>query len=293
MSANFPVLQLNQKKKEIVRVYDLASTGYDLAPLKFFRVAAFHLVQFLGVRAGQTILDVGTGTGEAAIIAAKGCQPGGQVTGIDLSPEMLKVASEKIKVAGISNLDLQVGDGETPDFPDNTFDIVLSNAGLFFLSDMLTGLKEWQRISKPGGQVGISAFGLPAFQPLSDLFVKRLRIYGVTFPVPVRPFSWQRLAEPEEYRTLLQLAGYQDLEVKMEQLGYYLSNSEEWWQIIWNSGFRGPISKLSPPNLEQFRIEHLAEVSALSGLKGIWLDVPVIFARGHKPKLEPDRKTAW
>src|SRR5689334_22338566 len=133
-----------QRKKEITRIYNLAAPGYDLPPLKFFPLSAACLVDFLQVRPGQTILDVATGTGVAAIIAAIGCQPGGRVIGIDLAGEMLKAAAIKINKAGISNLDFQVGDGEKLNFSDNTFDIVLSNAGLFFMADMLAGLQEWK-----------------------------------------------------------------------------------------------------------------------------------------------------
>lgn len=283
MTDNFQLLQLIQKKKEITAVYNLASTGYDLPPLRFFSLSATRLVQFLEVRPGQLILDVGTGTGAAAMSAAERCQPGGRVIGVDLAQEMLRVASIKIEAAGISNLYLQLGDGESLDFPDNTFDIVLSNASLFFLPDMVTGLKEWQRVCKPGGQVAFSGFGQSAFQPLSDLFEKRIRSYGVSFAVSQRPFSWQRLTEPEEYLTLLQRAGYQAVAVQVEQLGYYLNNAEEWWQIIWNSGFRGPISRLTSLQLEQFKTEHLAEIAALCDSKGIWLEMPVIFAQGRKP----------
>jgi ubiquinone/menaquinone biosynthesis C-methylase UbiE len=281
MTDNLELLQLIQKKKEITALYNLASAGYDLPSLKFFSLSATRLVQLLEVKPGQLILDVGTGTGVAAIRTAECCQPGGRVIGVDLAQEMLRFASIKVEAAEISNLYLQLGDGENLDFPDNTFDKVFSNASLFFLSDMLAGLKEWKRVCKPCGQIAFSGFGQSAFQPLSDLFEKRIRSYGITFAVPERPFSWQRLTEPEEYWTLLHRAGYQAVEVQVGQLGYYLSQAEEWWQIIWNSGFRGPVSRLSGPELEQFKIEHLAEVGALCEAKGIWLDVPVIFAQGR------------
>src|SRR5689334_17271519 len=99
-----------QRKKEIAGIYNLAAPGYDLPPLKFFSLTAACLVDSLQVRPGQTILDVATGTGVAAFIAARNCQPGGRVIGIDLAEEMLKVAAIKVNKAGISNLDLQIGD---------------------------------------------------------------------------------------------------------------------------------------------------------------------------------------
>jgi hypothetical protein len=53
--------------------------------------------------------------------------------------------------------------------------------------------------------------------------------------------------------------------------------------VVWNSGFRGPVSQLAPEKLEQFKAEHLAEVEKLMTSKGIWLDISAIFAIGHKP----------
>jgi hypothetical protein len=68
-----------------------------------------------------------------------------------------------------------------------------------------------------------------------------------------------------------------------EQLGYQLKDANEWWDVVWNSGFRGPVSQLAPEPLEQFKQEHLAEVSKQATSKGIWLDISSIFSVGHKP----------
>ena len=147
---------------------------------------------------------------------------------------------------------------------------------------MLAGLKKWNQVCKTGGRVALSGFGLNAFQPLSDFFETLIRGYGVTFPVPHHPFSWQRLTEPDQYLELLVQAGYQEIQVYSKQLGYYLNGVDEWWQIIWNSGFRGPVSRLSPGQLDRFKAEHLAQVATLADTQGIWLDLPVIFATGRK-----------
>jgi hypothetical protein len=59
-------------------------------------------------------------------------------------------------------------------------------------------------------------------------------------------------------------AGLENIEVFSEQLGYQLKDANEWWDVVWNSGFRGPVSQLSPEQLEQFKQEHLAEVDKLA-----------------------------
>jgi len=84
---------------------------------------------------------------------------------------------------------------------------------------------------RKGGCVGFSAFGVSAFQPISDLFEARIRAYGVTFPLPKHPFSWQRLTSLEQCGNLLADAGLEQIEVREEQLGYYLRDTAEWWRL--------------------------------------------------------------
>jgi hypothetical protein len=62
---------------------------------------------------------------------------------------------------------------------------------------MTNGIKEWKRVAKDGGSVGLSAFGKTAFQPQSDLFEDRIRQFGPVIPDRKRPFGWQRLVEPK------------------------------------------------------------------------------------------------
>ncbi len=82
---------------------------------------------------------------------------------------------------------------------------------------------------------------------------------------------------------LLEGAGLRDIHVTTEQLGYHFATAGEWWEFAWGSGFRGPVSQLSPADLERFKAEHLSEVSALTTDRGIWFDVAAIFATGRVP----------
>jgi len=144
---------------------------------------------------------------------------------------------------------------------------------------MLAALREWHRVLKPGGQVGFSGFGPTFLQPLRDLWEARLRQYGVSLPTPS---PGQRLAEPETCRRLLHEAGFVQLEVQSEQLGYYFRTVEEYWEESWAGQRRMAVLQLAPAQREQFKAEHLAEVGALATAQGIWRDVAVNFARGWK-----------
>ncbi len=67
------------------------------------------------------------------------------------------------------------------------------------------------------------------------------------------------------------------------QVGYYLAGFDEWWDILWFSGFRGMLNQLSAPELEQFRQAHRIEIEQYVTDKGIWLNVEILISVGHQP----------
>jgi ubiquinone/menaquinone biosynthesis C-methylase UbiE len=274
--------KLNEHKQKVASVYNLASSGYDKSALRFFPLVAERLVELALLREGDNVLDAGTGTGAAAFAAAQKVGGTGKVVGVDIGEQILERANQKLPSAESATITFSFGDMEHLEFSDRSFDAVLSASSLFFLPDMNAGLNEWQRVLKPNGTLAVSGYGESAFRPLSDLFAARIRSYGVQLANLARPFSWQRLTEPEQFLSLFSSAGLGNIQVFSEQLGYSLRDSAEWWDVIWNSGFRGPISQLTPEQLVQFKAEHLAEVERLRTSKGIWLDVASIFAIGHK-----------
>jgi len=275
-------LELSEHKQKVANVYNLASHGYDKPALRFFPLVAERLVELAQIREGQSVLDAGTGTGVAAFAAARKIGWLGKVIGVDIGDQILEQALQKPDAGIVTPISFLLGDMERLKFPDESFDVVLSASSLFFLPDMNSGLKEWKRVLTPGGCIAVSGYGESAFRPMSNLFEARIRSYGVKLAAPTRPFSWQRLTDPEQYLSLFRNVGFSHIEVFVEQLGYHLKNADEWWDVVWNSGFRGPVSQLTPEELEQFKAEHLAEVSKLATSKGIWLDIASIFAIGHK-----------
>jgi ubiquinone/menaquinone biosynthesis C-methylase UbiE len=266
-------------RQELLAAYRLVSSGYDTQ--RYVHVCAHRLVELSGLHNGAQVLDVATGTGWAALAAGRTIGPAGHVVGVDMSPGMLQEAQRKMVAADLANVELREGDAEHLDFADNSFDVVLCASALFFLPHMLEAVREWQRVLRPGGRVAFSVFGATLFQPMRTMFTDRIQTYGVSLP-PQRPS--QRLTTPAQCQDLLQEAGFRDLEVCTEQLGYYLGDANAYWDdtVRWNGGRRDLLSQLPPDKLEQFRAEHLADVSALATDQGIWVDNPCIFALGRK-----------
>jgi ubiquinone/menaquinone biosynthesis C-methylase UbiE len=113
-----------------------------------------RLVRRLGVAAGEDMLDVGCGTGNAAIPAA---QAGASVTGLDLTPAMLEAARARGKAAGVA-VEWTEGDAEDLPFGDQRFDVILSTFGCMFAPRHEVVADEIARVLRPGGQVGICAW---------------------------------------------------------------------------------------------------------------------------------------
>lgn len=270
----------SDRKQKVAASFNLASVGYDRQPISFLALTARRLVELAGVDSKEAILDVATGTGAAAIAISPRVGANGRVIGVDIAQDMLDVAQRNIKTANVTNIDLQVGDGENLNFSDNSFDKVICASGIFFFPDMLAGLRDWLRVIKPGGIVAFSSFGESAFNPMREMYANRIQNYGVVLPTS-RGFN--RLNTADKCIDLAQEAGFVDVDIRQEQLGYYLRDIDDWWDIVLHTGFRYSLMQIEPEKLEQFKTEHLAEVEKLATNEGIWLDVPVIFVLGRKP----------
>ena len=78
-------------------------------------------------------------------------------------------------------------------------------------------------------------------------------------------------------------AGFTDIEVRQAQLGYHLKDFNDWWEIVWNSGFRAMVEQLADDKRASFQQRHLARIGELAGEDGIWFDVDTLFTLGKVP----------
>src|SRR4051812_12293760 len=115
---------------------------------------AAHLVRHAGIKAGQRVLDVACGTGVVSVTAAR---KGAKVTGLDLTPELLAVARENSRSAGVE-IDWHEGDVENLPFDANTFDVVVSQFGHMFAPRPDVAVREMLRVLKPGGTIAFSTW---------------------------------------------------------------------------------------------------------------------------------------
>ncbi len=137
---------------------------------------AARLVKRAGVHAGQRVLDVACGTGVVSVTAAR---TGANVTGLDLTPELLERAKENAQIAEV-NIDWHEGDVEKLPFGDAAFDVVLSQYGHIFAPRPEVAIAEMLRVLKPGGTIAFSTWP-------PELFVGRMFALTASYLPPPPP----------------------------------------------------------------------------------------------------------
>jgi len=135
---------------------------------------AARLAKFAGVQSGQRVLDVACGTGVVAITAAR---IGANVTGLDLTPELLERARENSGVAEV-DVDWREGDVEALPFQDGAFDVVLSQFGHMFAPRPEVAIREMLRVLKPSGTIAFSTW------PPELLIGRSFTLVGSYMPPP-------------------------------------------------------------------------------------------------------------
>jgi SAM-dependent methyltransferase/TusA-related sulfurtransferase len=218
------------------------------------RVPAFVLESFAGVgypfaanviRAGDTVLDIGSGSGTDVLLAAQAVGPTGQVIGLDMTTAMLAKLDTSVDAAGASNVRLLEGNAEKIPLPDGSVDVVTSNGVLNLVPDKRAAFAEIHRVLRPGGRVQVADIALG--RPLTGDCLSNPKLWaecvvGATLE--------------DEYLALLETAGFDAVET-VGRLDYFSASTSAETRSIARSfnansivlrAVKPPASSLPPPS---------------------------------------------
>ena len=227
-----PFSEQGEKKQQVSEMFDRIAGRYDFMN----RILSAGIDVQWRIKAiktfkkdnPQTILDIATGTADMALRAARMLKPK-KIVGIDISPKMLEIGREKVQKEGLSQvIELHEGDGETINFPDNTFDAAMVAFGVRNFQNLEKGLNDIRRVLKPGARLVVLEFSKPRIPGVRHLY----NLYmGVIAPQMAKWFNQNKKAyqylnesakafpDRGQFTEILKKAGYADASFRPLTLG--------------------------------------------------------------------------
>ncbi len=244
-----------------------------------------RLVADARLHSGLRVLDLGSGTGYPALLAAQTVGANGNVVGIDLAEHMLGVAERKAKRLGLHNVTFKVSDVTILPFETASFDAVTSRFCLMFLPEIPKAAVEIARVLKPGSWVAVAVWSDPEKNPsisLSMTAVKQVIDLPPTDPMAPGIF---RLAKHGEFAGMLERAGLTDV-TDQEFLGEWsYGSTDEYYTSLME--IAAPIQNLMATLSETQRLEvkRLIIKAASQFQRGAHITFPIAvrMIAGRKP----------
>ena len=213
-----------------------------------------RMIELAEVQPGHRVLDIATGIGEPALLAASRVGPAGRVVATDISSRMLDIARERAMTFGLSNVEFVEADAERLEFPDGSFDAVLWRWGITDLPDPLDTLLAIRRMLVSNGSFVTAVWDAgPTARPLATLATAVAReMFGLpsTQPEEASP------SEPVEAALAKQMirAGFSDVRMEPMTLTLEFASTEDCIQYLTDVSplFATLFSDKSPGQLAEY-----------------------------------------
>ncbi|MFF3763568.1 class I SAM-dependent methyltransferase [Streptomyces sp. NPDC001922] len=286
----------SESTAEMHRIFNNAADVYDQSGVEFFGPIGRRLVEFSGIGAGQSVLDVGCGRGAVLFPVAEATGKSGEVIGIDLAEEMVKYAEGGARERGLGHVTTRVMNGQQPDYPAGRFDAVIGGFSVFIWTHGSAELKPYRELLRPGGTFAASA---PSFFPTStgkwgflpedvhDLLLPHMTQPkdGDAYDCPFTNIHNNWLVTPEAVESTLTGAGFVDTEVVEEDLPLTVESGAQWVRWTRSHGMRRLWDRLSEQDAEELAAEVARRLDALRGDDGvITLPTPIVYMKARAPR---------
>jgi ubiquinone/menaquinone biosynthesis C-methylase UbiE len=260
--------ETEQRKAQTRATFNRLAADYDAAGVGCFAYFGRQLVQDVGVKRGQSVLDVATGRGAILLPAAELVGPEGRVVGIDLAEAMVEASRLEIAARGVA-ADVRVMDAEQLEFADAAFDRVLCGFGLMFFPHLDTALTEMRRVLKPAGRIGASTWRVSQTDDLAAV-LDELAVGGT------RPPGW--ITDSAELAHVLAEADFVDVDVRIETTTFRYDDLEQYWHNALGTGERRRLATLDPDQTEHVRLALAQRLRPHQRPTGLYVEASALFA---------------
>ncbi|MFF0066446.1 class I SAM-dependent methyltransferase [Streptomyces sp. NPDC005279] len=271
-------------KTKVTAAFNGAAATYDRLGVEFFTPMGRRLVELAAPQPAERLLDVGCGLGATLLPAATRIGPAGHALGIDIAEAMIEEAGREAERQSITNVELRVMDGEHPDLPARSFDLVLGSYSVIFLPDARAALARYAGLLRDGGRI---AFTSPVFT--RDTFPFLPPLFSEWIPLSLLshlPESWHPeqlhrqlhswLEDPADLEAALTKAGFTDVRIVDEPVRMTASSGEDWVNWSHTQGMRLLWQHLPQDEAAALRERLIGELDALrDGDGAVEIEVPV------------------
>lgn len=187
-------------------LYNLESEGLP-GEMAGYSLGCGNPVALADLLPGEVVLDLGSGSGLDVLLSARRVAPGGKAIGLDMTDEMLKLARENQRKAGVPNAEFLKGDMENIPLPENAVDVVLSNCVINLAADKDQVLREAYRVLKPGGRLAVYDIVVEGHLPQTVRESAEAYVGCVAGAL-----------SPGDYRSKLEAAGFQSIDITVNDV---------------------------------------------------------------------------
>ena len=273
-------------------LWDQDAIAWDRYWVPVFRLFAIDLGKDASLSRGNVVLDLGTGSGVAAIEASKARLSVGLVVGIDRSDAMIALARKEAVKTHRQNVRFVRMSGEDLRFPDGFFDAVISNCGIGS-ADFGKGLNEILRVLRPGGVLVFNDWHLIDVKP-HRIFGEVLGKYRTANPSPQLARERSALARMESFhhsltsKTQLQMvhdSGFEDAQLTNRRYKVRMAGVKDYLKMrLCRATIRREISEMSSTQRRLFLSELRERLREFAKGGGLVFDWDVYYIRTKRPK---------
>jgi ubiquinone/menaquinone biosynthesis C-methylase UbiE len=256
---------------------------YQQITVPFLNQYIPKLIETADIQSNHNVLDVGAGTGLAALAVSDLIKPDGRILATDLSDDMLEILRRTIEEKKIENIDVYHMPAEELDIESLTFDRVISNFGLSFFQEQHKALEEMCRVLKDEGRVAVSTWASQERGLVLGLMDDILKNTVKEFLNPVAPSIFEFGSEKTLHNALVE-AGFKSVKVISEIHSARYKKAEDYWEKLYRTGpeLREIVSNLPDKDLKILRARVIEEVEKYREGEKIILPSEALIATGIK-----------